>query len=78
MFATVTLKKRKIWNEQLGDGDGGDGDGVGGDNGDGGHEGRIFVAHHIGLDNISLPGQQWPSKTITVQGSHWAWLNNMY
>jgi hypothetical protein len=30
--------KKRIWNEQMGDG--GDGDGDGGDNGDGGHEGR--------------------------------------
>ena len=38
VFVTVTLTKKWIWNEQMGDG--GDGDGDGGDNGDGGHEGR--------------------------------------
>ena len=54
----------------------GDGDGEGGDNEDGGHDGCKMVAHHIGLDNISLPGRQWPSKTITVQGSRQAWLIN--
>ena len=42
--------------------------------GDGGHEGHNYLAHRIGLDFISLPGQQWPSKTMTVQGSQWAWL----
>jgi len=42
--------------------------------GDGGHEGHNYLVHRIGLDNFSLPGQQWPSKTITVQGSRRAWL----
>lgn len=37
MFVTVTSMKKRIWNEQMGDG--GDGDGDGGDDGDGGHEG---------------------------------------
>ncbi len=37
VFVTVTSTKKRIWNEQMGDG--GDGDGDGGDDGDGGHEG---------------------------------------
>ena len=48
--------------------------GFGMNKGDGGHEGCNYLAHRIGLDFISLPGQQRPSKTITVQGSRQAWL----
>jgi hypothetical protein len=55
VFATVTSKKRRIWNEQLGDGDGGDGDGDEGDNGDGGHEGRILWPTATALDWIIFP-----------------------
>ena len=48
--------------------------GIGMSKGEGGHEGCNYLAHRIGLDFISLPGQQWPSKTITVQGSRRARL----
>jgi hypothetical protein len=51
VFVTVTLMKKRIWNEQMGDG--GDGDGEGGGNGDGGHEGRNKWP--TALDWIILP-----------------------
>ena len=47
---TAIVKKRRVRRCD------GDGDGERGNDMDGGHDGHKIVAHHIGLDNISLPG----------------------
>ena len=63
VFVTAILRKKCGFSMSKGDGD---------------YEGRNYLAHRIGLDFFFLPGQQWPSKTITVQGSRRAWLINFF